>query len=143
MLFRSALALSRPAATQTVLAAPLAPARAAAPGLSYSEQGGRGVITVTGLPVGAKPSWFHLDGPDRLVIDIPGLRHDGPGKIASSDPAVRQIRIGEHPGKVRVVLDLRGPKSVTPTVLPTPGGAVIYLGDPGGLQAKAPSGGPA
>jgi hypothetical protein len=118
-------------------------AKPAAPGVTYSEQNGRGVLTVTGLPAGTAPTWFHLDGPDRLVIDIPGIRHDGPGKVASSDPNVRQVRIGEHPGKVRVVLDLRGPRAVTPTILPSPGGAIIFLGDPGGMQASSPAGGPA
>lgn len=135
---RPALALAPPAPSQRLSAA-----KPAAPGVAYSEQNGRGVLTVTGLPAGQTPTWFHLDGPDRLVIDIPGIRHDGPGKVASSDPNIRQVRIGEHPGKVRVVLDLRGPRAVTPTIIPSPGGAIIFLGDPGGMQAFSPADGPA
>ncbi len=143
VLASAALAPSQGMAQNAAPAQRTSTAKPAAPGVTYSEQDGRGVLTVTGLPAGQSPAWFHLDGPDRLVIDIPGIRHDGPGKVASSDPNVRQVRIGEHPGKVRVVLDLRGPRAVTPTILPSPGGAVIFLGNPGGMQASSPAGGPA
>jgi type IV pilus assembly protein PilQ len=49
---------------------------------------------------------FTLENPDRLVIDLPGLA----SKLTSSPvevgtAAVQRIRVGQHAGKVRVVVD--------------------------------------
>ncbi len=113
------------------------------PSLAYVEQAGRKALVLSGLAPGAQPTWFYLDGPDRLVIDIPGARYDGPAKIASSDPGIRQIRVGEHPGKVRVVLDLRTAKGVVPLVTPAVNGMNIFLDNSSGFQASTGTANPA
>jgi type IV pilus assembly protein PilQ len=67
------------------------------------------IRVLTETPVNRAKS-FQLEGPARLVLDLPdatgALRHDPPSP--SSGP-VEQIRVGQHPDKLRVVLDLRNP----------------------------------
>ncbi|MFQ5543755.1 MAG: AMIN domain-containing protein [Nitrospiria bacterium] len=49
-------------------------------------------------------------GKDRLVIDLPGVRTSlKKSKIPAKDPLVKQVRIGRHPKKLRLVLDLLVP----------------------------------
>jgi outer membrane protein TolC len=53
---------------------------------------------------------FRLEDPARLVVDLPGavgaLSHDPPRPATGP---VERVRVGQHPDKLRVVLDLRGP----------------------------------
>ena len=57
---------------------------------------------------------FTVDGPDRLVVDIDGLRLDAAlrdlvAKVKPDDPYIRQVRVGQNqPNVVRIVLDLKG-----------------------------------
>jgi type IV pilus assembly protein PilQ len=49
---------------------------------------------------------FTLEGPDRLVIDLPGLVSDvDRDQIAVGAPQAERLRIGQHDGMVRVVVD--------------------------------------
>jgi type IV pilus assembly protein PilQ len=49
---------------------------------------------------------FTLESPDRLVIDLPGLVSAvDREKIAVGTPQAKQLRIGQHDGMVRVVVD--------------------------------------
>ena len=49
---------------------------------------------------------FALKEPPRLVIDLPGIRGDLPSKdIVLGGDFVSAIRVGVHPGKLRVVID--------------------------------------
>jgi len=49
---------------------------------------------------------FTLDTPDRLVIDLPGLVSDvGRDQITVGAPQAERLRIGQHEGMVRVVVD--------------------------------------
>jgi len=70
---------------------------------------------------------FLLSNPDRVVVDLfgakSGMTH---AKQTFPDGVVSQARIGEHPDKVRVVLDLRS-KTGKPTVVPTDKGVRIEL----------------
>ena len=56
---------------------------------------------------------FSLSDPDRLVIDLDGVRlskaiTDLPKLIGSDDPYIKNIRVGRFkPGVVRLVLDLK------------------------------------
>ncbi len=56
------------------------------------------------------PNPFYLDT-HRLVIDIPSVRlaKKKTEAIIANDRAVKQVRVGEHPDKVRLVLDLLSP----------------------------------
>lgn len=133
---------SSPAAAAPVSAGQI-PAPSAAPRVSLGQEAGVLALRITAGPGLAEPSWFHLDGPDRLVIDIPGAAYDGPATLQVQDPLIRQIRVGAHPGKVRVVLDLRRAKGLVPVFRPTDWGMVVFLGKSGGYQAATGSGGPA
>src|SRR5690606_12605593 len=49
---------------------------------------------------------FTLKQPARLVLDLPGVRSDVPRNLLQVESEhVQRIRIGQHEGKVRVVLD--------------------------------------
>jgi type IV pilus assembly protein PilQ len=49
---------------------------------------------------------FALDNPTRLVVDLPGLQNTlTAAQVPVDSAAVAQVRIGEHPEKLRIVLD--------------------------------------
>ncbi|MBF6617030.1 MAG: N-acetylmuramoyl-L-alanine amidase [Candidimonas sp.] len=62
-----------------------------------------------------KADHFILDNPDRLVVDIEGLRMNGTindlvSKIRPNDPYIGSVRVGQNrPDVVRLVLDLKQP----------------------------------
>jgi type IV pilus assembly protein PilQ len=70
---------------------------------------------------------FVLENPDRIVIDLWGAKN---GVSSASQPvqqgSVERIRVGEHPDKVRVVLDLRVPVE-THVVAPTSNGVRVEI----------------
>jgi type IV pilus assembly protein PilQ len=80
---------------------------------------------------------FLLSNPDRVVVDLfgakSGMTH---AKETFADGLVSQARIGEHPDKVRVVLDLRM-KTGKPTVVPTDKGVRIELTSDGKTAATS------
>ncbi len=57
---------------------------------------------------------FLVDEPDRLVVDVEGLRLDAAlrdlvAKVQPNDPYIKQVRVGQNrPNVVRIVLDLKG-----------------------------------
>jgi N-acetylmuramoyl-L-alanine amidase len=57
---------------------------------------------------------FVVDGPDRLVVDVEGLRLDPAlrdlvAKVQPNDPYISKVRVGQNrPDVVRIVLDLKG-----------------------------------
>jgi type IV pilus assembly protein PilQ len=70
---------------------------------------------------------FELKNPDRVVIDLFGAKSSmARAKQTFAEGVVSQARVGEHPDKVRVVLDLRGP-SGKPMVIPTANGVRVEL----------------
>src|SRR5262245_5626366 len=49
---------------------------------------------------------FELEDPRRLVIDLVGLRDaETPARIRSGVPEISQIRVGQHPERIRIVAD--------------------------------------
>jgi type IV pilus assembly protein PilQ len=55
---------------------------------------------------------FELDDPERIVIDLWGAENAvWPARFSLDEGAVAAVRVGAHPDKVRVVLDLREPVS--------------------------------
>jgi type IV pilus assembly protein PilQ len=74
---------------------------------------------------------FTLDGPERLVIDLPGLTSGlGRDQMAIDSPQATRLRIGQHEGMVRVVVD-GGPEAhgfQGRRVIPAGGGLVVALG---------------
>ena len=74
---------------------------------------------------------FTLEDPDRLVIDLPGMQTAvGKEKVAIGAPEAQQLRIGQHEGMVRVVLD-GGPAAhgfEGRRVVPVGNGLIVALG---------------
>ncbi len=117
-------------------AAPMA-SRANAPKIKSIVAFGEGVEIEASGPIDSVDS-FMLANPDRVVVDLFGTRNGIAGaKQSFTDSVVSQARIGEHPDKVRVVLDLRS-KTGKPTVVPTAQGVRIELG-PGASATAAKS----
>lgn len=82
---------------------------------------------------------FALKNPDRIVIDLFGAKSGMRlAKQSFSEGVVSQARIGEHPDKVRVVLDLRGPAG-KPTVVPTAQGVRVELAAAESATAAKPT----
>jgi type IV pilus assembly protein PilQ len=131
-----------PAATDAAPAAPVAEAapaaKASAPKLESIVASGTSVELAASGPIDNVDS-FKLSNPDRVVVDLFGTKSGiKSAKQSFADGVVSQARIGEHPDKVRVVLDLRAPTG-KPTVVPTPSGVRIELGAVEGATAAAPA----
>lgn len=55
-------------------------------------------------------SYFNLDNPRRLVVDLPGKwTRKGGNVIRSEGPAVQHVVMGEHPDRFRLVVHFRTP----------------------------------
>ena len=69
-----------------------------------------------------KHSFFFVENPSRLVVDLEGVALDAelkalPGKVGDKDPYIQAVRVGiNRPNVVRVVFDLR--TEVKPSVFP-------------------------
>jgi len=72
---------------------------------------------------------FFMEDPPRLVIDLPGLWKQPRFHARKLDGSpVERIRIGHHPGKLRLVLDLReSGKGVSAVIRETPEGLSVDL----------------
>jgi type IV pilus assembly protein PilQ len=69
-----------------------------------------------------------LSNPSRLVVDLPGIvEASGQRQIAVGTPEIKRVRIGRHPDKVRLVLDLADAE-VPYAIQPGGRGLVIALG---------------
>jgi hypothetical protein len=70
--------------------------------------------TVTISPPPPRAKIFFLPSPPRIVIDIPGEPSKRHRSYAIAEGTyVSQVRVGAHPDKTRVVLDLLAPQSYT------------------------------
>lgn len=80
------------------------------------------VIIVADGPVNDYKLFF-LNKPLRMVIDIPGnWKNSGKSVLPLKDDMIRRIRVGEHPGYLRVVMDLFGKNPLSPTIEEFPKG---------------------
>ncbi|MDT8318316.1 MAG: AMIN domain-containing protein [bacterium] len=73
-----------------------------------------------------------LDKPDRIVIDIKGvieqLKTD---TLQVNDELVRKVRVGQHPGYTRIVLDTPGKPMLDYDIKPTDSGLIINVSEDG------------
>lgn len=105
---RAGLARALMAVLLLVLLAALAmPAEAARiVGLSTTAQGSDAHVSVDLDASFAAPQMFYLDGPQRIVIDFPGVRIAGPNRAEGSGP-VKSVRLAQNtPEMSRLVIDL-------------------------------------
>lgn len=97
-------------------------------------------LDADGTIAGAKS--FTLSEPARLVLDLPGIENKLAENLVSVDSAhAKRIRVGQHEGKVRVVIDAGEDAAAFSSreLTPTPSGLVLTLGSGEALaQAAAP-----
>jgi len=73
-------------------------------------------------------SSFSLEGPPRLVVDLPGRwTYKGQSSFTVGQGGVKDMRIGMHDDKLRLVFDLANKKPVKPVILTVPHGLLISL----------------
>jgi len=95
--------------------------------LAGDEAGARVVLRTDGAVAATEP--FRLAAPQRLVLDLPGVTNaTGQQRFAGSG-AVLRVRVGEHPGYLRVVLDLAPGADAAYRVERSAAGVVLALGD--------------
>ena len=72
----------------------------------------------------------NLDKPDRIVIDIKGVRKQLKTDSLDVDyPLVKRVRVGQHPEYVRLVLDTPGKPFLDYDMKPTSTGLIVYISD--------------
>ena len=87
----------------------------------FLEEAFRVIIAADGPIAGYQ--LFFLNNPLRMVIDLPGdWKNSGKSVLTVNDDMIRRIRVGEHPGDLRVVMDLFGKEPLSPTVEELPKG---------------------
>ncbi|MEC8049220.1 MAG: type IV pilus secretin PilQ [Myxococcota bacterium] len=103
---------------------------------------GRDSSIVLKLNGPAEPKVERIEGPARLIIDLPDVERGLKTKLVGLDsPYVTRARLGDHPTFTRVVLDLRDVAS-THQVKKGPEGLVVTMVSKLQQQADAPRGGP-
>lgn len=97
-------------------------------GMELASSSGREKLLIDTDPAEGKYHLTRLTSPSRLVLDLPGQ------KIASSQTLtpqgaslISQIRLGAHPDKTRVVLDLGDNTGVTDSISSEDGKLVVTL----------------
>ena len=74
---------------------------------------------------------FFIDTPARLIIDLPGeWKNAGYSKLMMNDAKVKHIRVGEHRDKLRIVLDLKSQKPISPSITKSPRGLILTIVHP-------------
>lgn len=72
---------------------------------------------------------FTLAQPPRLVLDFTGVLSSFPKKFLEADqPLLKDIRIGQHPDKLRVVLTFPGSALPPHRIIREEGGVTIFIG---------------
>lgn len=66
-------------------------------------------VTISGIEP-KTASIFEVDSPNRLVIDLPITKKKVARKNISENAFAKKIRVGTHPNKTRIVIDLVDPK---------------------------------
>lgn len=83
---------------------------------------------VTDRPVGVV-THLNFKNPRRLAVDLMGnWRRPGKAAISAADGPVKAVRVGEHPDRLRLVLDFRDGASgadVVPEIAKTPDGLTV------------------
>jgi type IV pilus secretin PilQ/predicted competence protein len=81
---------------------------------------------------------FTLEDPARLVVDLPDLVNEiEKGSIDVDLPQARRVRVGQHAGMVRVVIDAGDAAAPFESrmIIPAPDGLAIALGDGESMDA--------
>ncbi|MFZ5813639.1 MAG: AMIN domain-containing protein [Thermodesulfobacteriota bacterium] len=126
------LASKKPVKDKPAKTVPSAPARGAVVAVSASDKPGEYVLTVTTSTPAGEVTRTYMDNPPRLVIDLAGRwTYTGPLSLSGKSPLITLVRVGKHPDRLRLVLDL-APEATArlreaPIVDRTPNGVSIRL----------------
>ncbi len=113
-------------------AAPPSRSKGAVVAVSAADKPGEYVLTVSTTSPAGEVTRTYMDNPPRLVIDLAGRwTYSGPLSLSGKSPLVSLVRVGKHPDRLRLVLDL-APEATTrlreaPVVDRTPNGVTIRL----------------
>jgi len=89
---------------------------------------GVALLLHTDGPVG-QPESFALSNPARLVIDLPGLTNAArTTRMDVGAAGVKRVRLAQHDGKVRVVVDGTAAALAKPQLVPSDEGLMVLLG---------------
>ena len=96
------------------------------------EKGGEYVLLIQTNKAPAAYSKMFMTDPPRMVLDIDGSwNYNGQRSSGTGNDFIRQIRVGTHPDKFRVVLDMAPDAPMrmrgTPTVERVPEGVVLKI----------------
>ena len=110
--------------------------------VSVQAQGTGTVVRLVADGAIQNPQHFPLADPERLVIDLPGLASSARPKLEAATGQVKRVRVANHDGKVRVVIDGAGPGSLAGAQVATmaDGLAVSFGGAALPATAMAPAG---
>lgn len=78
---------------------------------------GRVLELVGSAPSNSKVEVFQVTDPDRIVIDVTGVGLRRSKEFAVTKFGLKAVRVGVHPGKARLVLDLKLPVGTVAPVL--------------------------
>lgn len=92
------------------------------------EDGADGVRVLISPPRSNEMRVYVLGEPNRMVIDIAGV-YSAPRRdlVPPENPLVSGVRFGRHPGKIRVVADIKTAEVPTPSLIDTMNGTAIVL----------------
>jgi type IV pilus assembly protein PilQ len=120
---------SMPAGGETMAGAAEAKRATQLTGVSAKVEGAGVVVDLAadGRIEGAKA--FVLESPPRLVVDLPEMKSAvSQSRVAVEHPVVKAVRVGQHEGKVRVVVDgAEDAKGFGEKTAPHPGGLWLAL----------------
>jgi hypothetical protein len=81
-----------------------------------------------GGPVRKYKSFSLSQNPPKIVIDLLGKwEYAGRTTLNAESEIVRRVRIGEHPDKLRLVIDLKGSETLKPTIIESSEGLVVKI----------------
>ncbi|WP_319777991.1 AMIN domain-containing protein [Maridesulfovibrio sp.] len=109
----------KPEPTDPVNSAESISAKGALSGVSVSCQAQKATVKIALSAAAGKISWFNLDKPRRLVVDLHGQwANKAKSLYKFKDCPLQKVVLGEHPGKLRLVLylDQKVPSKIKPVV---------------------------
>ncbi len=73
-------------------------------------------------------AYFH--NPSRLLVDLAG-KWDFPGYtvVKAENNTIQRIRVGEHPDKLRIAVDIKGNATLSPIIQEMPGAIALIIKD--------------
>ncbi|MEJ7747138.1 MAG: AMIN domain-containing protein, partial [Luteimonas sp.] len=105
------------------------------------DTGATGTRAELALESDSEYTLISLSGPDRLVVDLPGVDLGKQFRLPAATGVIKSVRTGQpSPGVTRIVFDLAAPvTALKPRLEPSANGRVLVLEWPGdGAEMAAP-----